>query len=141
MEYIAALEERLSIQDRKIKELENHSRTVSIPPTDTSAASTISGISSQSSGSRVDEMKAAMQKMSETVSSQETLVAYFTKHIANNGGGGGGSNGGDGGKPTVKKDNHKCKKCKKMVWHKEEDFLEYERNTHKRWVAWESALK
>ena len=32
MEYIASLEERSAIQDKKIAELENHGRTVSIPP-------------------------------------------------------------------------------------------------------------
>ena len=64
MGYIAALEERSAIQDRKIAELENHSRTVSIPPTDTAAASTLTGSISRSSGSTVDvqlaEMKYAM---------------------------------------------------------------------------------
>ena len=58
------MEERSEIQDRNIEELENHGCTVSIPPTDTAAASTISGSSGRSSGSRVDfqlaEMKAAM---------------------------------------------------------------------------------
>ena len=42
MEYITSLEERLAIQDRNIKDLENHGRTVSIPPTDTATVSTIS---------------------------------------------------------------------------------------------------
>ena len=54
MEYIAALKERSEIQDRKIAELENHGRTVSIPPTDTAAASTLSGSSIRSSGITVD---------------------------------------------------------------------------------------
>ena len=73
MEYIAALEERLAIQDRKIEELENHSHTVSIPPIDTAAASNLLGRSRWSSGSRVAvqlaDMQAAMQKMADTVSS------------------------------------------------------------------------
>ena len=134
------LEERSEIQDRKIAELENHGRTVSITPTDTTAASTLSGSSSQSSGRTVDfqlaEMKAAMQKMAETVSSQATLVAALTQHIANNGGGVRGINCGVGGHTTVKKYNHECDKCKRIVWHKEADFPEYERNKHKRWVGW-----
>ena len=78
------------IQDRKIAELENHGRTVSIPPTGTAAASTLSGRSSRSSSITVyvqlAEMKAAMQKMAETVSSQATLAVDLTRHIANNGG-------------------------------------------------------
>ena len=125
MEYIAALEERSAIQDRKIAELENHSRTVSIPPTDTSAASTLLGNSIRSSSSTVDvqlaEMKYSMQKMAKTVSSQATLVADITQHIANNSGRGGGRNGGVGGHTTIKKDKHECKKCKRMVWQKGAD--------------------
>ena len=74
---------------------------MSIPPTNTAAESTLSGSSSRSSGSTVDvqlaEMKSAMQKMAETVSSQATSVAALTRHIANNGGGGGGRNGSVGG--------------------------------------------
>ena len=79
---------------------------MSIPPTDTAEASTLSGIRSQSSSSTVDvqfaEMKYAMQKMAETVSSKLTLVAALNRHIANNGGigngrGSGGRNGGIGG--------------------------------------------
>ena len=85
-----------------------YGRTVSITPTDTTAASTLSGSSIQSSGRTVDfqlaEMKAAMQKMAETVSSQATSVAALTRHIANNGGGGGGRTGGVGGHTTVKND-------------------------------------
>ena len=83
---------------------------MSIPPTDTAEASTLSGSSSQISSSTVDvqlaEMKSAMQKMAETVSSQETSVADLIRHIANNGGGGGGGNGGVGGHTTIKKDKH-----------------------------------
>ena len=60
-------------------------------------------------------MKAAMQKMAETVSSQETSLAALTQHIANNRGGGGWRNGGVGGHTTAKKDKHECKKCKRMV--------------------------
>ena len=145
MEYIAALKERSEIQDRKIAELENHGRTVSIPPTDTAAEITLSGRNSLISGSTVDvnlaEIKADMHKMAETVSSQETSVASLTRHIANNSGGGGGGNGGVGGHIAVNKDNHECKKCNRMMWHKEADFPEYERNKHKSWVGWESALK
>ena len=104
----------MAIQDRKIAELENHGRTVSITPTDTTAASTLSGSSSQSSGRTVDfqlaEMKAAMQKMAETVSSQATLVAALTQNIANNGGGGGGRTGGVGGHTTVKNDKNEYDK-------------------------------
>ena len=110
MEYIAALEERLAIQDRKITEIENHGRTVSITPTDTSATSNLSGSSSRSSGSTVNvqlaDMKATMQKMAETVSSQATLVAALIRHIPNNGGGGGGRNSGVGSHITVKKYKH-----------------------------------
>ena len=65
-----------------------------------------------------------MQKMAETVSSQATLVASLTKHIAKNGGGGGGRDGGVGSQPTVKKYKNGCEKCKKMAWHKEADFPE-----------------
>ena len=101
MEYISALEERSTIQDRKFAELKNHGRTVSINPTDTAAVSTLLGRSRRSSGSTVDiqlvEIKAAIQKMAETVSSQATSVAALTQNIANNGGGGGGRNGGVGG--------------------------------------------
>ena len=82
-----------------------------------------------------------MQKMAATVSPQVTLVASLTKHISKNGVGRGGRNGGVGGQPTVKKDKHKCEKCKRMVWHKEASCTEYERNKHKRWFGWESALK
>ena len=82
MECIAALEERSEIQDKKIAELENHGHTVSIPLTDTAETSALSGSSIQSSGSMVNvqlaEMKAAMQKMAETVSSQATSVAALT---------------------------------------------------------------
>ena len=145
-ECIAALEKRLAIQDKTIAELENHGCNVSIHPTDTAAASKQSGISSRNSGSTVDiqiaEIKAAMQKMAETVSSQATSVAAITQHIANNGGGG--RYGGVGGvvcHTTIKKDKHKCEKCKRMVWHKEVDCPEFEQNKHKRWVGWESALK
>ena len=105
MEYIAALEERSAIQDRKIAELENHGRAVSIPPTDTAAASTLLGGIIRSRGSKVNiqlmEIKAAMQKIAETVSSQATLVAALTQQITNNGGGGGGRNGGVGGHTTI----------------------------------------
>ena len=68
-------------------------------------------------------------------------MAALTRHKANNGGGGGGRNGGVGCPTTVKKDKHEHEKCKRMVWHKEADCLEYERNKHKRWVRWENALK
>ena len=68
-------------------------------------------------------------------------MADLTRHIANNGDGGRGRNGGVGGQPTVKKDKHECDKCKRTVWHKESDCLEYERNKHTRWVRWEIALK
>ena len=54
MEYIAALEERSEIQDRKIAELENHGRTVSSPPNNTEAASTLLGSRIRSSGITVD---------------------------------------------------------------------------------------
>ena len=128
MEYNAALEERLGIQDRKIAEVENHGRTVSITSTNTSASSTLSGSSSRSSSSTVDiqlaDIKAEMQKMAETVSSQATSVAALTRHIANNGSGGGGRNvgvGSVGGHTTIKRDKYECKKCKRMVWHKEAD--------------------
>ena len=115
MEYIAELEERSMVQDRKIAELENHGRTVSITLTDTAEASTLLGSSSRSSGITVDihivEIKSAMQKMAEMVSSQATLVAALTRHIANNGSGRGGRNGGVGGiggHTTIKKDKHEC---------------------------------
>ena len=76
------MQERLAIQEKKIVELENHGHTVSIPPTDTAAVITLLGSSSRSSRSTVDvqiaEMKAAMQKMAETVSSQATLVVALT---------------------------------------------------------------
>ena len=66
MDYIAALEERSEIQDRKIVELENHGRTVSIPPINTLAASTLSGRNIRSSSSMVNihlaKIKSAMQK-------------------------------------------------------------------------------
>ena len=82
MECIAALEERSEIQDKKIAELENHGHTVSIPLTNTAATSALSGSSIQSSGSMVNvqlaEMKAAMQKMADTVSSRATLVVALT---------------------------------------------------------------
>ena len=88
------------VQDRKMAELENHGRTVAITLTNTAEASTLLGSSSRSSGITVDihivEIKSAMQKMAEMVSSQATLVAALTRHIANNGGGGGGKNGGVG---------------------------------------------
>ena len=112
MEYIAALEERSMVQDRKIAELENHGRTVAITLTNTAEASTLLGSSSRSSGITVDihivEIKSAMQKMTEMVSSQATLVAALTRHIANNGGGGGKRNGGVGSHTIVKKDKHEC---------------------------------
>ena len=102
-----ALEERSEIQDIKIVEIENRGRTVSIPPTNTAVSITLSGSSSWSSGIMVDvqiaEMKAAMQKFSETVSSQATSVAALTRHISNNGVKGGGRNGGVGGHTTVKR--------------------------------------
>ena len=64
MEYIAALEERSTVQDRKIAELDNHGRTVSITPTGTAAASTLLGSSRRSSSSTVNiqivEIKSAM---------------------------------------------------------------------------------
>ena len=117
MEYIAELEERSMVQDRKMAELENHGRTVSITLTNTAEASTLLGRSSQSSGITVDihivEIKSAMQKMTEMVSSQATLVAALTRHIANNGSGSGrggrnGGVGGIGGHTTIKKDKHEC---------------------------------
>ena len=117
MEYIAELEERSMVQDRKMAELENHGRTVSITLTDTAEASTLLGSSSRSSGITVDihivEIKSAMQKMAEMVSSQATLVAALTRHIANNGSGSGrggrnGGVGGIGGHTTIKKDKHEC---------------------------------
>ena len=95
---------------------------MSIPPTNTAAASTISGSSIRSSGSTVDvqiaDTKAAMQKMAETFSSQATSVAALARHIANNDGVGGvrnGGVGGVGGHTTIKKDKHECEKCKRMV--------------------------
>ena len=136
MEYTAALEERLEIQDRKIEELEDHGCTMSINPTNTAAEITLSGSSIRSSGSRVNvqlaEMKPVTQKMAQTVSPQATSVAALTRHITNNGSGGGGRNGGVGGQTTVKKDKHECNNYKRMVWHKEADCPEYERNKNKR---------
>ena len=82
-----------------------------------------------------------MKKIVETVLSQANSVAALTKKIENNGVGGRVRNGGDGSHPAVNKDKHKCEKCKKMVWQKEADFPEYERNNHKRWVGWESTMK
>ena len=71
MEYIAALEERSVIQDRKTAEIENHGRNVSITRTNTAAVINLSRISSRSSGStanvQLSEMKATMQKIAETV--------------------------------------------------------------------------
>ena len=105
------------VQDRKIAELENHGRTVAITLTDTAEASTLLGSSSRSSGITVDihivEIKSAMQKMTEMVSSQAILVAALTRHIANNGSGSGrgginGGVGGIGGHTTIKKDKHEC---------------------------------
>ena len=126
-------------------ELENHGHTISISPTDTAVESTLSGSISRSSGSTFDiqlvEIKSAIQKMADTVSSQATSVAALTRHIANNGGGSGGINGVVCGHTTIKKDKHECEKFKRVVWHKEEDCPDYERNKHKRWVGWESALK
>ena len=51
--------------------------------------------------------------MADMVSSQATLVAYLTRHIANNGSGRGrgginGGVGGIGGHTTIKKDKHEC---------------------------------
>ena len=82
--------------------------------------------------------------MAETVSSQATSVAALTRHIANKGGGVGGRTVGIlglVGHTTIKKDKHECEKCKRMVWQKEADCPDRERNKHKCWVGWESALK
>ena len=79
------MEELAEIQKRRIKELENYNRAMTIPVTKIAAASTITENSSRSSSNKLNlqffEMKTAMQKMCETVSSQETLVADLIKRI------------------------------------------------------------
>ena len=68
-------------------------------------------------------MKAATQKMAETVSPEATAVAALTKHVAKNGdgggrtnnGGGGGKNGRGDGKPKVEREKHISPKVKMMV--------------------------
>ena len=104
--YIAVMEDRAEIQDRRIEEMDNHNHTMKIPVTNTAAASTIiessdRRSSSRSNSSKLDlhfsDMKAAIQKMAKTVSSQETSVAALTKHVAKHGGGGSRTNGGGGG--------------------------------------------
>ena len=71
MEYIAAMEDRAEIQDIILDEMENHDRTMTIPATDTAVASTVTENSVWSSSSNLDpqfaDMKAAMQKIDETV--------------------------------------------------------------------------
>ena len=46
-----------------------------------------------------------------------------------------------GGKDKAPAEKHTCTKCKLQVWHKEENFPEYVRNTRKRWEGYTSALK
>ena len=94
-------------------------------------------------------MNAAMQKMDETVSSQVTSVAYLTKHTPKNRGGGDRTNSGGGsgrngrvdGQPKLEREKHKCQKCKMMVWQKESNCPDYERNKSKRWNCWECVLE
>ena len=76
----------MEVQDRKIEDLENHNRAMTVPAIDTSSESTITESSVQSSISNIDlqftKMKAAMHKMAETILSQATSVASLTKQLA-----------------------------------------------------------
>ena len=125
------MEDWAEMQDRRIEELENHDHTMKVPATDTAAASTITENSGWIRSSKLDlqfaKMKAAIQKMADTVLSQATSVDSLTNHVAKNGGRGGRKNGGGNGQPKVVREKHICANCKIMVWHKDSNCPEYKR--------------
>ena len=145
-EYIAAMEERATIQDAHIKDLMKCG-----PPTTTTAtsgaaaASVITGRSNRSSsttGQQLTKLQSPLATLMMTVSSQALAMTNLTNRVAagNNKCDGGGGNRALTGEKNPK-EIHICTKCKLLVWHKEEKCLEYERNADKRRVGWKSALK
>ena len=153
-EYIAALEEKAALQDEHIEELLAYSPPALVPTTDVAAAaSTITSGSSRHSSARTQqltELQAYLAAMIKTVATQAAAMTALTKQVANGASTRDDGRRGDGRRTSDRRGNgdkkpptekHACPKCKLQVWHKEENCPEYERNSHKRWAGWKSALK
>ena len=131
-EYAAALEE-------KMIELETVAETQSVitDTTDFAASATTSHITAE-----MAEMRAAAKS---TAADLKKLTALVANMASNNGGGGkgggGGSGGGRGGGDRRKKGaTHKCKHCKREVYHKDANCLELEANKANRYASWKSVF-
>ena len=145
-EYIAAMEERATMQDSHIKDLMKHGSPTTIPATDgTSEASVITGgcnCSSSTTGQQLTELQSAPATLMKTVSSQASAMTSLTNQVA---AGNNKCDGGSGNRERTRdkkpKEKHTCTKCKLLVWCEEEKCPEYKRNADKCWAGWKSALK
>ena len=143
-EYIAAMEERATLQDSHIDDLMERGPTTTIPATDgASAASVITRGSNRSvstTGHQLNKLQSDLATLITAVSSQASAMTALTNQVAagkRDGGGGNGTRTGD----KNPKEKHTCTKCKLLVWHKEENCPECERNTDKRWGGSKSELE
>ena len=153
-EYIAALEEKAELQGAHIEELMARNPPATVPATNVAVATitvTVGTSRSSKTSNQLTELQSSLATMMKTVATQATAMTALTKKVAeganrrgdsrrNDDRRGGGYRGNNKKyKPPAEK--HTCPKCKLQVWHKEENFLEYVRNAHKRWAGWKSALE
>ena len=145
-EYIAAMEERSTMQDAHIKDLMERGPPTTIPATDGAAAAIVitrgSNRSSSTTGQQLTELQSAFATITTTVSSQASEMTALTNQVAagNNKCDGGGGNRAQTGDKNLK-EKYTCTECKLLVWQKEENCPEYEHNAEKCWAGWKSALK
>ena len=126
-EYAAALEE-------KVIELETVAETQSVitDATDFATSATTSNTTAE-----MAEIRAAAKS---TVANLKKLTALVATMESNNGGGGGGRGGAGVGNRRKKGATHKCKHCKREVYHKDANCLELEANKSNRYASWKSVF-
>jgi len=80
-----------------------------------------------------------MQQNQHLIEQNSKMLEAITRAT---GAGGGTTNGGTPSRPVLPggKQKHTCKNCKSLVYHKDEDCLELECNTHKRSAHWKLVL-
>ena len=129
-EYMVALEE-------KVIELETVVETQSVitDTTDFAASATISNTTAE-----MAEMRAAAKSTAADLKKLTTLVANMASNNGGGGEGGGGGRGGGGGDRRRKGAPHKCKHCKREVYHKDANCLELEANKANRYASWKSVF-
>ena len=122
-EYIAAMEERVKLQDAHIKDLMGRGPPTTIPSTDGAEAASVitrgSNLSSSTISHKLNDLQSSLATLLTTVSFQASAMTALTNQVA------AGNTKRDGvvGNRTRTGDKnpkykHTCPKCKLLVWHK-----------------------